>query len=286
MRLTLLLLFVSSSLLAQEFPSDSVQLWLVQTADGNEYVGEIIEQTPGQIRLLTRNLGEIMIRNDDIESMKPIDPQGFANAQSWRRGPYSTRYFITPSGYNLARGEGYYQNTWVLFNQARVGLTDHVSVGLGLIPLFLFAGAPTPIWITPKVSIPISPDRVNLGIGALAGIIAGEASTAFGTVYGVSTFGSRNKNLTVGLGYGFADESWSDIPLITISGTAPLGKRSYFLSENYIVSGEGETVVIASLGARSLTRSVSFDYGLFFPLATLDSFIFIPWLSITAPFGQ
>ncbi|MEM8967653.1 MAG: hypothetical protein AAGE93_14635 [Bacteroidota bacterium] len=286
MRLTLLLLLVSTSLFAQKLPSDSVQLWLVQTTDGNEYVGEIIEQTGNQVRLLTRNLGEITIKNSDIKSMETVIPERFLTRQSARRGPYSTRYFIAPSGYNLARGEGYYQNTWVLFNQARVGLTDHISVGFGLVPLFLFAGAPTPIWIAPKVSIPISPDRVNLGIGGLIGTVLGESSTAFGTVYGVGTFGSRNKNLSVGLGYGFAGGELSNTPLVTISGTAPLGKRSFFLSENYIVSEGSETVVIASLGARTVTRTVSFDYGLFLPLVNSDVFFALPWLSITVPFGR
>lgn len=274
-------------LLAQ-IPEDFTSLWLVTTTDGNEYVGELIEQNDFEVRLLTKNLGEITIRTEDIVSIEPVVPDKMIQRQEWRKHPHATRYFFSPNGYGLRQGEGYYQNTWVLFNQVSVGVTDNFSIGGGMIPLFLFAGAPTPIWITPKFSIPVSAERVNLGIGGLfGGVVGGGEGSTFGIAYGVSTFGSRDKNITVGLGYGFADGEWADTPLFTLGGTTRIGKRAFLLTENYFVSSGGDVFGMISVGGRSLARSVSFDYGLFFPVGGGDGiFIAIPWLSLTVPFGN
>jgi hypothetical protein len=54
----------------------------------------------------------------------------------------------------MNKGEGYYHNFMVFINQATYGVTDNISIGGGLVPLFLFGGL-TPVWITPKVSVPI-----------------------------------------------------------------------------------------------------------------------------------
>jgi len=57
----------------------------------------------------------------------------------------------------LHKGEGYYQNIWVFWNQASFGVTENFSLGFGIIPLFLFggeAGQYSPIWVVPKLSYP------------------------------------------------------------------------------------------------------------------------------------
>jgi hypothetical protein len=290
MRPFLIILFANTFLsiypLLAQIPDNFTSLWLITTTDGNEYVGELIEQNDLEVRLLTKNLGEITIRTEDIVSMEPVVPEKILQRQNWRRHPHASRYFFSPNGFNLAEGEGYYQNAWVLLNQVSVGVTDFFSIGAGTIPLFLFAGSPTPVWITPKFSIPVSPDRVNIGVGGLiGGVIGGGDGSTFGIAYGVSTFGSRDKNVTVGLGYAFAGDEWSNVPLITVGGTTRIGKRAFLLTENYFAASEGETVALISIGARSLAKTVSFDYGLFLPVAE-GALIAVPWLSLTVPFGQ
>jgi hypothetical protein len=196
----------------------------------------------------------------------------------------SSRYFWSPNGYSLKKGEAYYQNIWVLYNQMGLGLSDHFSVGMGLMPLFLFAGAPTPVWITPKFSIPIVQDKFNLGVGALSGLVLGDNSIGFGIVYGLATYGSHDNNLTFGMGYGYADGSWARRPLLTLSGMARLGKKGYLMTENYILNFGSNAVIISVIGGRSLIRKAGLDYGLALPLnAGLSSFVAIPWLGITIP---
>nr|WKN36058.1 hypothetical protein K4G66_27200 [Tunicatimonas sp. TK19036] len=267
--------------------SDTTLLWLVKTTDGNEYIGELISQTNQELRLKTRNLGEITIQNVDIISLEQIMPVRAQQRTAWQQHPHATRYFFAPNGYNLARGEGYYQNTWVLFNQVSLGLTDNVSLGVGMIPLFLFGGETTPFWITPKVSIPIRRDRINLGAGALIAGTIGYETSAVGIAYGVGTFGTRDRNVTLGLGYGFADGDWAESPAITLSGTSRIGARAFLLTENYFVDTGSGIAAVVSLGGRSLIgKSASLDYGLIIPTGDMDSFFAIPWLSVTIPFGR
>ncbi len=272
--------FFATSATAQT-EADSTRLWRIITTDGNEYIGAIESRSSEQIVLRTESVGIITIQVRNVKTLVEINPQRVVQGELWADNPQATRYFWGPNGYGLRQGEGYYQNIWVLFNQVSVGITDNLSIGAGLVPLFLFEGSPTPVWITPKVSIPIKRDAFNVGAGVLAGTILGEDEGVFGIAYGVTTFGNRDKNLTLGLGYGFADGDWARTPAITIGGMLRLGKKGYLLTENYIL----EDVVLMTLGGRTVWTGVSLDYGLILPLSG-DGFFALPWLGLTVPFGR
>jgi hypothetical protein len=201
--------------------------------------------------------------------------------------PQATRYFWLPNGYGLKKKESYYQNVWLFFNQVSVGLTDNFSIGAGMVPLFLFAGSPTPVWITPKVSFPVVKDKFNIGAGALAGTVIGLDESGFGLLYGLTTFGSRDKNFTLGLGWAYAGGTIANVPTISVGGMIRTGPRGYFLTENYFIGAGGETFGIISAGGRRIIKRISLDYGLFLPLAAgLDTFLAMPWLGLTVPFGK
>jgi len=48
-------------------------------------------------------------------------------------------------------------------------------------------------------SIPVSKEKFNLGGGALLGTVLGAEETGFGILYGISTLGSKDKNVSLGL---------------------------------------------------------------------------------------
>ncbi len=269
----------------QETEGDQM-LWIIETRDGNEYFGKILKRDGGEIVLETENLGIINIRMENVRSMKVVNPQQVKDGEVWMENPQATRYFWAPNGYGLKKGEGYYQNVWVMFNQVSVGVTDNFSVGLGTVPLFLFSG-PTPVWITPKVSIPIKKDKINVGAGALVGAVVGEESSSFGLAYGVLTLGSRNKNINIGLGYGFIDGEWANSPTITLSALIRTGKRGYFVTENYLLDTGDANLVLLSAGGRVVWNRISLDYGGLIPAGTdIDQLFIIPWLGFVVPFGN
>ncbi len=266
----------------QDAMQDTSRLWRIQTIDGNEYVGKIISKDGEELVLQDNNIGTITLNMQRIRLMREADPKRVVRGHYWSENPQSTRYFFAPNGYGLRKGEGYYQNVWIFLNQASVGLTDQISIGVGMVPAFLFFGAPTPVWITPKISFPIKKDVFNLGVGALAGTVVGEDTGVFGIGYGVATLGNRDKNLTFGLGYGFIDGEFSSQGLVTVGGMLRTGKKGYLMLESYFAADGG----VLLLGGRTVWSRISLDYGGIVPLLGYGQFVIGPWLGIAIPLGK
>lgn len=292
MNIKIFLSFLFAAVMCATLPAQSqattqdTTLVQIQTTDGNQFVGSITYEDQQKIKIQTERFGLITLAKIDIVSIRRI--RGLQKENNfWPENPQATRYFWSPNGYGLRKGEGYYHNVWVLFNQVSVGVTDHLSIGAGIVPLFLFAGTSTPIWFNTKFSIPIQRDQVNLGIGALAGTVTGEEGTGFGIFYGVTTFGNRDKNLSIGVGYGVADGEASESPTISISGMIRTGARGYFLTDNYLLGLGDETVGLLSVGGRRMFKNAGLDYGLVIPFSPdQTNFVAIPWLGVTIAFGD
>lgn len=265
---------------------DSTRFFRIETRDGNQYVGKILEHTNDQMILQTEKLGVLTIRVIEIIKIDPVRSSQEKDEAYWFEHPQSTRYLWAPNGYGLKKGEGYYQNIWVLFNQFSVGVTDRISLGGGMIPLFLFAGAPTPAWITPKISVPLKENRINIGAGGLFGGVIGLEETGFGVLYGTLTVGGRDRNLSLGMGYGYAGGSWAYYPAISLSAMIRTGPRGYILTENYYLGGDGSNFLLLSIGGRRIIRKTGLDFGLLAPTGTGGTLVAIPWLGLTIPFGK
>lgn len=272
--------------LSQEKPDTTVTL-RIETIDGNIYIGRYVSEDSLAMVLQTESLGEIRIPQNSIKARTLLKQVVKVGNDIWLPNPQSSRYFWAPNGYGLEENTSYYQNIWILYNQFSFGLTNNFSLGAGMLPLFLFAGGSTPIWIVPKFSIPVEKDKFNLGTGAFLGTIIGEDTGIFGLLYGTATIGSRDKNFSLGIAYGFAGGDWLNVPVINVSSMIRTGPRGYFITENYVITAEGETVVLLSAGGRSIIRNVGLDYSLWIPLGfEMDTFVAIPFIGITVPIGR
>ena len=279
-------LFPGIICMSQEKPDTTVTL-RIETIDGNIYIGRYVSEDSLAMVLQTESLGEIRIPQNSIKTRTLLKQVVKVGNDIWLPNPQSSRYFWAPNGYGLEENTSYYQNIWILYNQFSFGLTNNFSLGAGMLPLFLFAGGSTPIWIVPKFSIPVEKDKFNLGTGAFLGTIIGEDTGIFGLLYGTATIGSRDKNVSFGMAYGFADGDWLNVPVINVSSMIRTGPRGYFITENYVITAEGETVVLLSAGGRSIIRNVGLDYSLWIPLGfEMDTFVAIPFLGITVPIGR
>ena len=284
--LLLCVAFFSSLIAASQTTIDSTFIQ-IETLDGNRFYGKIISESSEKLVLSTEYLGEVEIDTKNIKSRRLIHSRELRDGKLWFDNPQSSRYFWAPNGYGLKKGEGYYQNIWVIWNQFAYGITDNFSLGGAVIPLFLFGGTATPVFLSPKFSLPISKDKFNIGAGALIGTVLGESDTGFGIAYGVTTFGSTDNNLSVGLGYAYAEGEWATTPLINISGMTRISPRWYLMSENNFLIIDGEAGGMISGGARWIIKKAALDFGFFIPAGTgADEFIAIPWLGFTVPFGK
>ncbi len=288
----LLILFIAvilcKNLAAQEpAKQDTATTFRVETIDGNTFIGIITEEDEQFISVSTEKLGIIRISKSDIKSRTVLTGVRKEAGEYWLPNPQSTRYFWAPNGYGLNKGEAYYQNIWIFYNQFSWGITNNFSMSAGTIPLFLFAGTATPVWVVPKFSIPLVENKVNIGTGAFLGTVLGEETGVFGLLFGTATFGSRDKNLSIGLAQGFSGDEWLDVPIINISGMARTGPKGYFVSENYMIFTDGEFGMMISAGGRSIIRNISLDYSLWVPIAPdMGTFVALPFLGVTVPIGK
>jgi hypothetical protein len=140
----------------------------------------------------------------------------------------------------LKKGDKYYQNALFLVNSFQAGVTDHFSIGGGLV-------VPFALFITPKIGYQVA-DKVHVGGGILfaTSLIRG-LNFGVGTVYGSFTYGSKEHNMTLnaGLGaynentgFGRDDYNWkfANTPMFTVSGMTRVSKRVMLISENWIFS--------------------------------------------------
>jgi len=282
----IVVLLLTVSYCAAQDQADTLTYY-IQTTDGNTYRGQILTQDSLKVLFNLEKFGEHSFLKTEIKKMQPLDKEKLVDDEYWMDNPQATRYFFSPNEKKKKKGEGYYQNVWVMVNSFAVGVTDYFSIGGGVLPLFLFAGTPTPVWITPKFSVPVVKEKFNLGAGALLGTVLGEEETGFGILYGISTLGSKDKNVSLGLGYGYAGGDWAKAPMINLNTMIRFGPKGYFISENYFIQTEGTTALILSLGGRHIIQNAGLDYGLIIPfISDMDSFIAFPWLGITIPFGN
>lgn len=285
--LCVLFIFLPKSTVMAQEVVDTTSVFQIETMDGNTFIGKITFKDASILKLKTANLGELSIPVTNIRKLIKSNQSKLKNGELWFENPHSTRYFYMPNGYGLKKGEGYYQNAWVLFNQLSYGFTNNFSIGIGMIPTFLFGATGFPVWVTPKLTIPIKKDSWNIGVGAIVGTYFGEASSAAGLVYGVSTFGSKDRNFSVGAGYGFSGDQWGSKPILSVGGIIRTGKKHYLMTEDYFFIGDNSTVAMIFFGGRFVNPHLAIDYGLITPAgADIGQFIAIPWLSITVPFGN
>lgn len=275
----------------------------IETIDGNDYFGKLISKDSASVKIETESLGEVSIKKATIKSISIVNSKDISiDGEIWLPNHHATRYLFAPSAFGLKKGEGYYQNSWVFYNQVQYGVSDRFSIGGGLIPTFIFGGGvstPVPFWITPKVSIPTKRENVNFSVGSLS-VFSGvnKSLYAVGILYGQSTFGNKNKNLSVGLGWGYAagdgESAMARRPTLNVSGMVRVSKRGYIVTENWFASVGGGSIdrtnfSLLSCAYRFAPKSVAIDLGVFVSptiIRETETFFGLPWLSVAIPFGK
>jgi hypothetical protein len=262
---------------------------MVEMNDGNKIQGTILEKSGDTVVLETATLGKLTLSTKNIKSIVDINPEQLKNGEYWFENPHATRNFFAPTGFGLHKGEGYYQNVMVVIHQVSYGFTDNFTVGAGFDIIGPITGhAPYMMYVTPKVSIPVS-KNVHLGGGALLGTFGGDAfdgsRTTAGILYGVGTVGNTNHNATLGIGYGLENGNFAQRPVFMLGGQTRVGRKFSLMTENYFLSEIG----LLTFGCRYMNTGFAFDFGVAKPLDFNGDFDFsfaFPYLSVSFPFGK
>ncbi len=266
---------------------DTTSYFRIVTSDGNSYHGIIMEKAPEFVRLKTENLGEIKIRFIDIEVIERsykygegsrtnrIVTGGISAHETNKSSNYrdAKNYFFRSTGYGLGKGEIYYQNVWLFFNELNFGITDNFSIGLGIMP-FSFDGE-IPAWMQAKFTLPIEEDKIAWGVGTVNGAIIGGFSN-FGLFYTDITIGDRSNHVSIGVGSGYVDDDWQSKPAFSLSGSLKITRSGALITENYIFN----EYLIYSFGFKQSFNKGAFNYGILYFEDAFEG-VALPWIGLT-----
>jgi hypothetical protein len=196
----------------------------------------------GVVVIQTTSIPRLEIPLAQIKSIRTVSDRSVRNGSYWFPNPNDTRYLFAPTGFNLEKGTGYYQNSYIVLNSVNYGVTNNFSIGMSIEAISLFSsladGRFDPIiLITPKFGFEVS-EKVNMGVGLLYLNVPGfdgDKRSGGGLVYGIGTYGNRDDNITGGLGWGFIEGETSQKPVINISGMKRVSRSFSLVTENWFV---------------------------------------------------
>ncbi len=247
--------------------------------DGSILRVQILKETTDSITFTTELTGIRTIERNRILELKYISDITSGSNQVYIN--LSSRYFYSPSAINMKKGDGYYQNIYVLINSVNYAITDHITIGAGLEAFSLLSGQPI-FFIQTKGGIEVL-KNLHAGIGYQHVNFAalGENISSFNLGFGTLTYGNLDYNISVNYGINMGA---SDAALITFSGFARVGNKFGLITENWIIDAE-ENVLFSSFGGRVIGRKNLFDFGIITNGDILSNgLIGIPYLSYTLRF--
>ena len=208
--------------------------------DGSILTGKIVNQNESTTVIETQDLGMVTLSSSKIKGVREMD-EGVVTQEGaiWFKNPNNTRYLFAPSAFCLKKGEGYYQNIYGAGNAVNFGLTDHISIGGGLV-------GPMGAYINTKIGV-----SIHKNIHIAGGILLGNSFfpingniLGVGVGFGVVTVGNVDNNITVGAGYGLDNTggttNWQEKPLFVANGMARVGKKFALVTENWMINTKGD----------------------------------------------
>jgi hypothetical protein len=258
------LCFLSSVLIGQNASAqDTAKYVSIEMKDGSQFVGKKLAVTDTHLIIETTGAGKLNLLLSEIKTMKNLRQYNVQSGEYWHETPNATRNFFGPTGYGLRKGENYYQNWMLVYNQFSFGITDNFTLGFGFEAVSLLLGEAPGFMIAPKVSFPIYEEQWNIGVGGL--LIGVPYSGSFidaGIIYGVNTFGTRDRNFSIGLGFGTAGGEFAAQPTITLSGNLRTSRRFALITENYIIPIENGSGLLFMLGGRYIGDRLTWDFAI------------------------
>ena len=256
----------------------------VELKNGTILIGTVLSETETQMELQIVDLGILTIKKEKIKSIVPLGQTKKTPKAYWFKNPHATRLLFAPTAIPLKKGEGYYQNIYIVANMFNYGVANNFSIGGGFDFITLFSEDMAPLLnVNIKSGFQVS-ENLHLGVGGLYVGMIDEFSA--GIIYGLGTYGSYNTNATLGLGWGFVDGTFQEKPFIMIGGMARVSEKLWLVSENWIVPTP-EYYLVVSYGLRFAAKRIAVD------LAFINSkdiyqelFIGIPFVDFVIKLGK
>ena len=227
-------------------------LYEIRLMDGSVLFGRVTAVEGETIVLVTLVGARVEVERSQIRVARPAEGR-VVEGEFWGEDPNSSRLFFTATGRTLKKGEAYVGTYIIVLPFFAVGLTDRITVAAGAPVLF---GQLEPFYVAPKVQV-FRTARAAISVGTLALFFDDEI---VGINYAVGTFGTPDHALTLGLGFGFSGDQFSNQPVAMIGGETRTSRRIKLVTENYFLPGEDG--LLFSAGLRFIGDRFSTDLGI------------------------
>jgi hypothetical protein len=261
----------------------------LELKDGTTLTGILLEETDSEIKIQLEGLGILTIDRSKIQKLIPLEASNKVNKSYWFKNPHATRLLFAPTAIPLNKGEGYYQNIYIVANMFNYGLANNFSIGGGFDFITMFAtmgdGWSPILNFNVKSGFQIS-ENFHAGVGGIFITMPGEFSA--GIAYGLGTIGSYNSNLTLGLGWGFVDGTFEAKPFIMIGGMIRMSEKLWFVSGNWIAPVDGHNYyTVVSYGIRFAAKRIAVDLAFINSKDIIENiFIGIPFVDFVIKLGK
>ena len=257
---------------------DTADVQRITTRKGTAFQGRTLSVGEDEIEFQT-SFGTVKIPISEIVSCLQVPKTQLRNGSFWFTNPNATRLFFAPTARMLKQGQGYVASYYLFFPSVALGLTDRLTIGGGL---SLFPGEDMDnqiYFLTPKVGI-VAQESFHFAAGALVARVP--ENDPVGILYGVTTFGSTDNSITMGLGYGFDGGNLAEKPMIVVGFEKRLTARTAFVSENWIFPGVENPLL--TFGFRLFGDRLSVDVGLVNTIGEHSFFPGIPYIDMVFQF--
>lgn len=251
---------------------DTTKVHQVTTKRGDVFLGRITRIENTDVRFLLNNTIELTFQLGDLEEIRVVDQYAFDKEKGEflkeeQQGAGVEHGFYLPTGYLLPKGEREFRNIGVLYSGLDFGLTDNFNIGFAAVPLIatnlfqlrLRAGFP----LGEKVHVSLNANAYGL---VFIGFFGGGAVSATGAF----TFGSKEKNLTAGAGYGFILERFGIEEggfIANMGGSYQLNNNWRLLGEFILPVGQPDVGFLFTGGANRFWGGHRLEFGLGFAWA-------------------
>lgn len=272
--------------------TDSTE-YRVETVDGNVYFGTITERQVEYFYFKTRNIGTIQLRFDAIHRIERISGSSdgkstvkiatnqSSSAQVANSADFSkpVKYAGSPNAFGLEKGDAYYNNIWVVYNDVQFAISDAFSMGGGFIPVTDVDDA-IPMWMNANLSIPLLKNHIHWELSSLHGAMIGSSPSPFGAFFSKLALGSSTNHITLGVGSFYDNGDWFPEPMLHFGGSLKLLDDLTLVSENY--SSQSHSIYTG--GCQVALGKLSLDMGIFL-YSDRSYFTGFPWLGLILPFN-
>ena len=259
---TTILLLTISSVFSQT--SEVGKKYIYEFRDGTTIIGTYDRSEEGNIYIKDLEGEEVYIPKVMVAQIHEVTDDNIKNGEYWFPNLHDSRYFFSPSAFGLREGEGYFGHSYWALWQTQYGITDDFSIGAGVIGWM-------PITINAKYSFNIKNDiNAAMGwfyVGDLLNLseINDEMGSLINMPYAVVTKGTRENNVTLGMGYNLSSP-FKDIRedneletesllseerlVLNVGGTFRTARRFSLVFEGWIFNGDGEFEFMGGPGIR------------------------------------